>query len=155
MSSLDSYTTTLILGGEYAAAGIHRTGRHARVEFSATGVSPDQDRVAAGRLPVSGTRGGNKQNSGLISPAVGAYPALKVVFVGVSMQLRTFENVEHDLQVALCGSSFAAVHFFTNPFAAQCPNVQVGKVFFVSRNIDTHPLADLRQPLVLQAQCVL
>src|SRR5258706_16330406 len=78
-----------------------------------------------------------QQNSGLISPAVGAYPALKVVFVGVSMQLRTFENVEHDLQGALCGSSFAAGHFFTNPVAAQCPNVQVGKGFFVSRNRDT------------------
>src|SRR6185436_5063603 len=39
----------LIVGGVDASAGVHRTNRYGRVEFSATGICAVQDRFAGGR----------------------------------------------------------------------------------------------------------
>src|SRR5258705_9891838 len=44
------YCRILIVGGVDATAGVHRTDRYGRVEFSATGICPDKNDHAAGRV---------------------------------------------------------------------------------------------------------
>src|SRR5882724_11602635 len=44
------YCRILIVGGVDATAGVHRTDRYGRVEFSATGICPDKNDHAVGRV---------------------------------------------------------------------------------------------------------